>query len=131
MLKTSYIALGKGLGNTEEDDLVRKLPKDYKYHGLGKFRWLGKVHSVDTPTWLSLLRNNKTYVMIGNDRIETTIGEPNYHRARLVNSDFEATCGIRNSAVPDTKDKLKIPIALYYMPLCKSLGIYEKNFSAG
>lgn len=126
-LKSDMVALGKGIGNVEEDDDIKKLPR-LKYHGLGKFRWLGKVHSVDTPTWLSLLKNNKTYVMTHNDKIETSIGQPEFNSAIIDNQEYIRRCRIGSLPEPDTLDKLKLPIALYYMPLCSKLGILEKNF---
>lgn len=128
MLKTDYIALGNGKGKLEEDDEIKKLPNKFKYHGLGKFRWLGKTHSVDTPTWLSLLKNNKTYVMIGNQKVEVQYEDHNFHQAIRDNISYVNRCEIPVRPF-GTKEKLKAPIALYYMPLCESLGIFEKNFN--
>lgn len=129
-LKSDVVALGKGLGNTEEDDDLKKLPR-VKYHGLGKFRWLDKkVHSVDTPTWLSLLKNNKTYSLSYNDKIEVQYGTPEFIRACNSNLEYLNRCEVSVIHSHTSKDKLKLPIALYYMPLCEKLGIYEKNFNS-
>ena len=45
-------------------------------------------------------------------------------------SDYLETVGISSKSVleNDYYSLLKLPIAVLYMPMCKSLGIYDMNF---
>lgn len=126
MLKSDIVALGRGVGNLEEDELLKKLPSKNKYHGIAKTRWFGKVHSVDTTSWLSLLRTGKTYIQTpkGKKEIKKESGE--MLDAIMDNYEYISKCGVTINNT--TKDKLKTPIALYYMPLLESMGYFDKNF---
>jgi hypothetical protein len=131
------IALGRLAGKIEEDETLKKLPTKYIYHGLGKGRWTKNksLQSVDSSTWLSGVRGRKTDVF---QRESLTFGKKgqgdrgriqialDYHKAyaKKVGLDLKAL------QAGEYEQLMKATISLYYMPMFKSLGIYEDNFSS-
>jgi len=134
------ILLGKMTGNIEEDEQVRKLPGGHKYHGLAKGRWLkglamaqNKIQSVNSSTWLSGVRGRKTDVFNGlsillgdKGKADITILE----RVLSNHKDELEQCQIYKSEVLSGQYSalLKLPIALYYIPMLSSLGVSSQNF---
>jgi len=131
------ILLGKMTGNIEEDEQVRKLPSGHKYHGLAKGRWVRNniinIKSVNSSTWLSGVRGRKTDVynfysiLLGNKGkgdiaiLERTL---EFHKDEL------EQCKIHKDEVlaGEYSALLKLPIALYYIPMLASLGAASQNF---
>jgi len=133
------ILLGKMQGNIEEDEQVRKLPMGHKYHGLAKGRWvtnpLINITSVNSSTWLSGVRGRKTDVwqghigslLLGNKgKGDRSILE----RVLTNHKDEIEICQVQRTAVlaGEYDALLKLPIALYYMPMLESLQSYSQNF---
>lgn len=133
-LDNDIVLLGKMTGNIEEDEQVRRLPP-HVYHGLAKGRWVrnSKIDSTNSSTWLSGVRGRKTDVynfysiLLGNkgkgDRaiLERTLDT---HKDEL------EKCQVQRSAVLEGEYAalLKLPIALYYIPMLASLGAASQNF---
>jgi len=133
------ILLGKMTGNIEEDEQVRKLPSGHNYHGLAKGRWvtnpLINIISVNSSTWLSGVRGRKTdvwdyhigSVLLGKkgkgdrailervlDNHKDELEQCQIHKAEVMAGEYSAL--------------LKLPIALYYIPMLSSLGAASQNF---
>lgn len=128
------ILLGKMTGNIEEDEQVRRL-QPHIYHGLAKGRWIknNQIDSTNSSTWLSGVRGRKTDVFKGQSLLlghkgkgETAILE----RVLDNHKDELEQCQIRKSTVLEGEYSalLKLPIALYYIPMLSSLGAFSQNF---
>ena len=132
------VVLGKMGGNIEEDEQLRKLPTQYIYHGLAKGRWKSfklqnKIHSINSSTWLSGVRNRKTDVWDSQSvefgdkgrgditTLRTAIGKYSGHLKE---------CHIEEQALlsGDYSALLKSSIALYYKPMLSALGFSSENF---
>jgi len=133
------ILLGKMTGNIEEDEQVRKLPGGHKYHGLAKGRWvtnpLINIKGVNSSTWLSGVRGRKTEVwqgMIGSLLLGNKGKGDIAILERVLDNhkDELEQCQIHKSAVLSGQYSalLKLPIALYYIPMLSSLGVASQNF---
>jgi len=131
-----YIALGKMIGHIEEEEQIKRLPKQYTYHGLAKGRLINStiLNSIDSSTWLSGVRGRKTDVhgwaslTFGlKGKAETTMVRSacNKHKEFLEKVNLKV-----DDLVEGTYDALlKAPLVLYYMPLFKYLRIFSENFS--
>ena len=129
------IALGSLAGKIEENESLRKLPTKYKYHGLGKGRWANvkSVQSVDSSTWLSGVRGRKTDVF---QKEALTFGDKGrtdktkvqlaveYHKSFVEKTGLD----LKKLQAGEYDQLMKATMALYYMPMFKSLGIYDDNF---
>lgn len=131
----SYVCLGKMAGHIEEDEQLRKLPRSFIYHGLAKGRWMKSdvIESIDSSTWLSGVRGRKTDVY---NSPSITFGRKGRMDLALTRASCEKykeyleLVGLKIERVleGDYRALLKIPIALYYMPMFKTLGVLEENF---
>ena len=131
------ILLGKMTGNIEEDEQVRKLPGGHKYHGLAKGRWvtslLINITGVNSSTWLSGVRGRKTDVWKGPSILLGDKGKGDraiLERILDIHKDELEQCQIHKSEVLSGQYSalLKLPIALYYIPMLSSLGFASQNF---
>ncbi len=134
LIDGNIIALGRMKGMIEEDEMLRRLPSNYDYHGLGKGRWANKnIHSVDSSTWLSGVRGRKTDVFKGQ---QITFGKKGLTNKSYVQmaltkySNHVKTVGLKQEEVleGDYNSLMKVTLAVYYMPMFESLGIYKDNF---
>ena len=133
-----YICIGEVHGKMETEDQIRKLPQNVEYHGLAKGKYIEKrpFKSLDTSGWISAAMSKKTEVWSGNSTFSLFFGEKGRGmRAQVAStlerfSDYLETVGISSKSVleNDYYSLLKLPIAVLYMPMCKSLGIYDINF---
>ena len=133
-----YICIGEVHGKLETEDQIRKLPQNVEYHGLAKGKYIEKrpFKSLDTSGWISAAMSKKTEVWSGNSTFSLFFGEKGRGmKAQVAStlerfSDYLETVGISSKSVLENEDYslLKLPIAVLYMPMCKSLGIYDMNF---
>ena len=133
-----YICLGEIHGKLETEDQIRKLPQNVVYHGLAKGKYIEKrpFKSLDTSGWISAAMSKKTEVWSGNSTFSLFFGEKGRGMKAQVASTLERfseyleIVGISSKSVleNDYYSLLKLPIAVLYMPMCKSLGIYDINF---
>ena len=133
-----YICIGEVHGKLETEDQIRKLPQNVEYHGLAKGKYIEKrpFKSLDTSGWISAAMSKKTEVWSGNSTFSLFFGEKGRGMKAQVASTLERfseyleIVGISSKSVleNDYYSLLKLPIAILYMPMCKSLGIYDINF---
>ena len=133
-----YICIGEVHGKLETEDQIRKLPQNVEYHGLAKGKYIEKrpFKSLDTSGWISAAMSKKTEVWSGNSTFSLFFGEKGRGMRAQVASTLESfseyleIVGISSKSVleNDYYSLLKLPIAVLYMPMCKSLGIYDINF---
>jgi len=129
-----YICLGKMAGRIEEEEMLRKLPNTYRYHGMAKGRFIKSpiLDSVDSSAWLSGVRGRKTEVFDGNSTFQLNFKEKATFQKTLVShaqllSDYQ----IRGEDIlKDYNSLLKLPHVLYYIPLFKKLGIFGENYNS-
>jgi len=128
------VVLGKMGGNIEEDEQLRKLPSQYFYHGLAKGRWKDKhIHSINSSTWLSGVRNRKSDVWASQsvefgDKGKS--GKADVLHAIGKYSGYLKECRIEGQALlsGEYSALLKSSIALYYKPMLSALGFSSENF---
>ena len=133
-----YICLGEIHGKLETEDQIRKLPQNVEYHGLAKGKYIEKrpFKSLDTSAWISAAMSKKAEVWSGNATFSLFFGEKGRGmKAQVAStldrfSDHLETVGISSKSVLENEyySLLKLPMAVLYMPMCKSLGIYDINF---
>jgi hypothetical protein len=133
-----YICLGEVHGKLETEDQIRKLPQNVEYHGLAKGKYIEKrpFKSLDTSGWISAAMSKKTEVWSGNSTFSLFFGDKGRGMKAQVASTLERfkehleIVGISSRSVLDNDyySLLKLPIAVLYIPMCKSLGIYDINF---
>ena len=133
-----YICLGEIHGKLETEDQIRKLPQNVEYHGLAKGKYIEKrpFKSLDTSGWSSAAMSKKTEVWSGNSTFSLFFGDKGRGMKAQVASTLERfkehleIVGISSRSVLDNDyySLLKLPIAVLYIPMCKSLGIYDINF---
>ena len=133
-----YICIGEVHGKLETEDQIRKLPQNVEYHGLAKGKYIEKrpFKSLDTSGWISAAMSKKTEVWSGNSTFSLFFGDKGRGmKAQVAStlerfSDYLETVGISSKSVleNDYYSLLKLPMAVLYMPMCKSLGIYDINF---
>jgi hypothetical protein len=133
-----YICIGEVHGKLETEDQIRKLPQNVEYHGLAKGKYIEKrpLKSLDTSGWISAAMSKKTEVWSGNSTFSLFFGDKGRGMKAQVASTLERfkeyleIVGISSSSVleNDYYSLLKLPIAVLYIPMCKSLGIYDINF---
>ncbi len=129
------IALGSMDGIIVEDEGLKRLPPKYKYHGLGKGRWWNnpRVDSVDSSTWLSGVRGRKTDVFRGP---QITFGKKGLTNKSTVQSVLKQNAanlelvGVKAEEIleGDYNSLMKVTLAVYYIPMFKSLDIFKDNF---
>jgi len=133
-----YICLGEVHGKLETEDQIRKLPRNVKYHGLAKGKYIEKrpFESLDTSGWISAAMSRKTEVWSGNSTFSLFFGWKGKGMKSQTASVLEKykqnleIVGISSNSVleDDYSSLLKLPMAVLYMPMCKTLGIYDINF---
>ena len=133
-----YICIGEVHGKLETEDQIRKLPQNVEYHGLAKGKYIEKrpFKSLDTSGWISAAMSKKTEVWSGNSTFSLFFGDKGRGMKAQVASTLERfkehleIVGISSRSVLDNDyySLLKLPIAVLYIPMCKSLGIYDINF---
>ena len=134
----SYVCLGEIKGKLETEDQMRKLPMNLKYHGLAKGRYIEQrfFESLDTSGWISAAMSKKTEVWNNNSTVSMFFGEKGRgmvpqlrHWCEMYKDNLEV-CGIKTEDLIEGEyySLLKAPIALLFMPMCKSYGIYSENF---
>ena len=134
----TYVCLGEIKGKLETEDQMRKLPMNLKYHGLAKGRYIEQrfFESLDTSGWMSAAMSKKTEVWNNNSTLSMFFGEKGRgmvpqlrHWCEVYKENLEK-CNIKTEDIINGEyySLMKVPIALLFMPLCKSYGIYEENF---
>ena len=134
----SMICLGEIHGYDETEDQIRKLPRNLKYHGLakGKFVMNRIFDSIDTSAWISAAMSKKTEVWNANTTYSMFFGEKGKTMKPMLNHALEVykenleKVGITKDGIlnNDYYHLLKAPIALLFMPMCKALDCYKENF---
>jgi hypothetical protein len=134
----SRICIGKMKGRYDTEDSIKKLPTNNKYHGLGKGKYINKktFDSVDTSLWISAAMSKKCDIWGDNSIIPMTFGvnykafEPVLKHYCVKNREYMDIVGINIHGVEVRHyyTMLKLPMVLYYMPLCKQLKCYSDNF---
>lgn len=132
------VALGKAESRSSEDAQLRQLPHNMSYHGLAKGRWMTRdrnsmIDSVDSTTWTSGMRGRKTDVWKGQSLLFGDKGRTNQSTIQLAclkNLKHLNKIGLDpKELIQATAAALTVaPLALYYMPMCEDLGIYNENF---
>ena len=136
----SYVCLGEVRGREETEDQIRKLPSNLKYHGLAKGGYLTKTRqfeSLDTSGWISAAMAKKCEIWNKNDTNRMLFGEkgrtmiPMLNHACDINKEYLELINLNKQDILDGDyyALLKAPFALLYIPMCKQLGILEKNFN--
>lgn len=129
-----YICLGKMAGKIEEEEMLRKLPNTYRYHGMAKGRFIRSpvLESVDSSAWLSGVRGRKTEVFDGTSTFQLKLNERSILQKTLVtHAGLLDQYKIRGEDILENYNSLlKIPHIFYYIPLFKKLGIFSENYSS-
>lgn len=134
-----YVCLGEIYGKLETEDQMRKLPPSLKYHGLAKGKYIGrgnKFESIDTSAWISAAMSKKTEVWANNSTNTMFFGDkgkgmiPMLRHSCSIYKDYMNKINLNTDKVIEAEyySLMKVPFALLFMPMCKSLGIYEENF---
>jgi hypothetical protein len=134
-----YVCIGEVKGRIETEEQIRRLPGNLKYHGLAKGKYIAKnrmFESLDTSAWISAAVSKKTEVWRNNSGTSMFFGEKGKHmKAQLSlileqNKDNLESCNIKKQDVLDNEYDalLRLPLAIYFRPLCKGLGILDANF---
>lgn len=136
--KYNHICIGKMTGRFDTEDSIKRLPTNLMYHGMGKGKYIMKncFESVDTSLWISAAMAKKFEVWYNNSvikidfRKESKLSEPMLKHYCDVYKDNMEKIGINWNGVEQRHyyTLLKLPIALYYMPLCEKLKSYSDNF---
>jgi hypothetical protein len=136
----SYVCLGEIRGRLDTDDQIRKLPRNLRYHGLAKGRYLEKrlFESLDTSTWISAAMSKKSEIWNANSTYNVFFGEkgrgmiPQLRHSCEVHKENLEKVGVKTEDIisGDYYALMKAPIALLFMPMCKSLNIYSENFKS-
>lgn len=136
--KDDYVCLGEVHGKLETEDQIRKLPRNVKYHGLAKGKYLEKrlFDSLDTSGWISAAMSKKCEIWNGSSTYSMFFGKkgrgmkPQLQHSLEMYSDNLEKLNIKKSDVLEDEyySLLKISFPLLYIPMCKRLGIYEENF---
>lgn len=133
----SNVCVGKMSGRLDMEEAIRRLPLNMNYHGLGKGKYINKktFESIDTSLWISAALAKKFDVWTGNSSIQIKINPNSINNPILKHycekyKDNLDKIGINYQGVLDNHyyTMLKLPIAVYYMPLCESLNSYTDNF---
>jgi len=135
-----YICIGDIHGKIETEDQIRKLPTNVRYHGLAKGKYVTQTRlfeSLDTSGWISAAMSKKTEVWNANSTYSMFFGNKGKTMKPMLNHALEVykenleKVGITKNGVLEDEyySLLKAPIALLFMPMCKSLRIYEENFN--
>ena len=134
----SRICIGKMKGRYDTEDSIKKLPTNNKYHGLGKGKYVNKktFDSIDTSLWISAAMSKKCDIWGDNSIIPMTFGvnhkafEPVLKHYCEKYKEYMDIVGINMHGVEVRHyyTMLKLPMILYYMPLCKQLKCYSDNF---
>lgn len=136
--KDDYICLGEIKGKLETEDQMRKLPP-LKFHGLAKGSYIGrgtKFESLDTSAWISAAMSKKTEVWNNNSTTSMFFGEKGKGMIPMLRyncqkyKEYMEKINVKEEDVVNSEyySLMKIPFALLFMPMCKSMNIYEKNF---
>ena len=135
----SYICVGKMRGRLDTDDSIKKLPTNIKYHGLGKgkFTARGIFESIDTSLWISAAMSKKLEVWCNGITPILLSETVSHHRPVLEHycelyKDNLERVGINIKSILNNHyySLLRLPIALFYMPICRHLNCYEENFNS-
>lgn len=143
-LENEYYAIGDtSFYDRREIDVkrvIRSLPKKHHYHGYAK-GWMKECelfNSMDVRGWTRVAGGLGTMICLGGKDDVRYVKTNKNHGDRLevraiagYNKDFMSKCGldIRQSICDMRRnEKCKASIATYYMPYCRDLGIYDKNF---
>lgn len=133
----SHIVVGKMKGRFDTEDALKKLPTNNKYHGLGKGKYIdkGMFESIDTSLWISAAMSKKCDIWHNGTKIPMKFGENNVfepvleHYCEEYKDNMEKIgINLHGVKVRHYYTMLKLPIALYYMPLLKHLNSYSDNF---
>ena len=96
----------------------------------------GVFDSRDTSAWISAAMSKKTEVWNANTTYSMYFGEKGKTMKPMLNHALEVykenleKIGVTKNGILDNDyyHLLKAPIALLFMPMCKSLNCYEENF---
>lgn len=133
----SHICVGQMKGRFDTEDSIKKLPTNNKYHGIGKGKYLlrGGFDSIDTSIWISAAMSKKCDIWSDGTIIKMKFGENNVSEPILTHhcekyKDNLEKIGVKMHEITERHyySMLKLPIALYYMPICKHLKCYTDNF---
>lgn len=144
-LHTDYIHVGnngwyhdRGIDSEEK---IFTLPRNYKYHGLaraGEQSWRRKAYySTDSSSWLAAAQYGEAEVYLKNERFMVKVGHENRkedlmeaNRVLYMCKDDLNACEIKDEDVKrvDRDTLSRMNIALFYRPLMRRLGIFDKNF---
>lgn len=136
----TYVCLGEIHGREETEDQIRKLPRNLRYHGLAKGRFITQTRmfeSLDTSGWISAAMSKKCEVWSNNSTNFMFFGEkgkamiPMLNHACEVHKESLEMIGVKKEDIMrgDYYALLKAPFALLYIPMCKQYGILKDNFS--
>lgn len=134
-----YICLGEVQGKQELEDNMKRLPGGMRWHGLAKGNYIGKqniFHSIDSSAWITGAIGKKTDVFFANsthkvffgDKGKQTVGQTQYYLEMYKDNLEKIHVTPKQILDGEYTALLKAPIALLYMPICKSLGVYDQNF---
>lgn len=134
-----YICVGEVKGKIETEEQIRRLPGNLRIHGLAKGRYIAKnrqFESLDTSAWISAAVSKKTEVWRNNTSTSMFFGkkgkgmEAQLQFTLEQNKKYLDRCNIKKEDVISNNYTalLKLPIAVYFMPLCETFGIYKDNF---
>lgn len=134
-----YICIGEVKGRIETEEQIRRLPGNLKLHGLAKGKYIAKnrmFESLDTSAWISAAVSKKTEVWRNNSSTSMFFGDKGKGLKAQLQSILELykdnleKCNIKKQDVLDNEYDalLRLPIAVYFMPLCETFNIYEANF---
>jgi hypothetical protein len=134
-----YICVGEVKGKIETEEQIRRLPGNLKIHGLAKGKYIAKnrqFESLDTSAWISAAVSKKTECWRNNSSTSMFFGDKGKGMKAQLQYILEQykdnleKCNIKKQDVLDNNYNalLRLPIAVYFIPLCKTFGIYDENF---
>jgi len=135
-----YVCIGEVKGRIETEEQIRRLPGNLKLHGLAKGKYIARnrmFESLDTSAWISAAVSKKTEVWRNNSGMSMFFGEKGKHMKAQLQFILEQykdnleKCNIKKQDVLDNNYDalLRLPIAVYFIPLCETFNIYDDNFS--
>jgi hypothetical protein len=134
----SLVGVGEIKGKYEMEDQIKKLPRNIRYHGLAKSKYVKDniFDSVNTATWISGVLSKKTQVWNNGDTTTMFFGQRGRGTVPILrhlceqHKDYLEMVGVTVDEIIDCDYSalLKAPIALLFMPQMKAYGYFEDNF---
>ena len=135
----TLIGVGEVKDREEMREQLRRLPRNMRYHGLAKAKFIkdGMFDSVNTSMWIGAVLSKKSMVWNKNESMTMFFGDrgrgmtPILRHVCEQHKEYMEKCGITVEGILDCdySTLLKTPMALMFMPQLKKYGYYDENFT--